>query len=65
MTQATNFELDFSEAPKPKEKYVGQIAAPRQINMMTRPAYVPPKRVMRADAPDCSVRAWPSHYGKV
>jgi hypothetical protein len=47
-----------------KAKFVGKVAAPRQVDLMSRKAYVPPKRLIRADAPDCSVRAWPSTYAK-
>jgi hypothetical protein len=49
---------------KPKSRYVGKVALPRQIDVMNRPPYVPPKRVIRDDVPAWSVRAKPSlHRG--
>lgn len=37
--------------------YVGQVATSSQINLMTRPPYKSPRRVVRADVPVWSVRA--------
>jgi hypothetical protein len=44
-------------AAEPAPKYVGQIATSSQINMLTRPPYKSPRRVVRADVPAWSVRA--------
>lgn len=53
----------FDGEPEAK-KYVGKVAGPRQVDVLNCKAYVPPKRFIRADAPDISVRAIPSFYGK-
>lgn len=52
----------FEDAPKPV--FVGKAAEPRSINVMDRPAYVPPKRLPRDDEPDWSLRARPSFFTK-
>jgi hypothetical protein len=46
----------FEQAKPP---YVGKVAEPRSINMMERPAWVPPKRIVRDDVPAWSVRVKP------
>jgi hypothetical protein len=46
------------EAPK------GQVAEPRFINLMDRPAYKPAKPFRRADALDNSLAAMPSKFHK-
>lgn len=45
-----------------KPRYVGKVAGPRQINLMDRPPYVPPKRMVRDDVPAWSIRAKPTFY---
>lgn len=50
--------------PDPEPAPTGRVAEPRCINLMDRPAYVPPKRFVRPDAMDNSLAAMPSHFGK-
>lgn len=55
LIKCSDLALDHFES-KPQQKYVGKVAAPRQIDVMSRPTYQPPKRVIRADVPAWSVR---------
>jgi hypothetical protein len=59
----TDFALEHFETA-PTRKFVGQVAAPRVVDIMNRKPYKTPARLGRTDAPDCSVRTMPSHYGK-
>ena len=63
----SQFAVDHFRKRPPAEKYVGSLATPRAV-----PAFKPKvpqlraaSRGLRADAPDCSVKAIPSHFGKV
>lgn len=60
----TELAREHFAGPMPKIEYVGQMAGPRFVDLMNRPAYVPPRRLVRADALDNSLQAMPSHYGK-
>jgi hypothetical protein len=64
MTQVTDFERENFELPKQKNEYVGQVATPRHGNVFERQAYVPPKRFVRDDVPDWSVRTGMSFHTK-
>jgi hypothetical protein len=53
-TQAAH-DLVATEA-RIEGKYIGQRATSRDINLMARPAYVPPRRMRRNDEPKWSER---------
>lgn len=59
----TDFALEYFET-EPEPKYVGQVAGPRSIDVMHRPAYKPPKRLPRDSEPEWSVRVGASFHTK-
>jgi hypothetical protein len=54
----STFAVDhFDEIPRePPPKFVGQVAAPRHVDLMNRKPYSPPKRMVRGDVPAWSLR---------
>jgi hypothetical protein len=58
ITEAAHKQIE-TELAKPSANepvYQGVKAEPRQVNVLKRPAYVPPKRAIRQDVPDWSKR---------
>lgn len=60
----TELAREHFAGPMPKTEYVGQMAGPRFVDVMNRPAYVPPRRLVRVDAFDNSLAAMPSKFWK-
>lgn len=65
---ASEFAQEHFDQPEPAPKYVGTTATPREnlhaMEPLSRKYHLNVKG-LRLDAPDCSIQAKPSHFGKV
>jgi hypothetical protein len=63
----TEASCNYYDKEAPANKPQGSMATPREVKPFRpmSPQYRVNSRGLRADAPDCSVKAIPSHYAKV